>query len=173
MLIREMTILMKNEIIIAMFLFIGLSGCAQSVDNQVRGSVSAENSFEIDRTEEEWMELLTADQYYVLRQQGTEAAFSGQYHDHKDNGVYTCAGCGNDLFSSETKYRSGTGWPSFYQPVSESKVGMEIDRSYGMVRQEVHCARCGGHLGHVFEDGPEPTGLRYCINSVSLGFQPK
>ena len=166
---------MKNVIFISLFLLTSISGCAQDTKVKVKGDAAPkqEHSYEVEKSEEEWKKVLTADQFYVLRQQGTEAAFTGKYHDHKAKGTYICAACGNELFSSDTKFRSGTGWPSFYQPVSESNVGTEVDRSYGMVRTEVHCARCGGHLGHIFEDGPRPTGLRYCINSVSLDFKSK
>ena len=123
---------------------------------------------EIERTDEEWRGLLTPEQYRILRQAGTERAFTGKYWNHHDAGTYVCAGCGAPLFSSETKYDSGSGWPSFYQPLEEQAVSTSVDRGYGMVRTEVHCARCGGHLGHIFEDGPQPTGLRYCVNSMSL-----
>lgn len=125
-------------------------------------------SEKVVKTEEEWRRLLSAEQYRVLREKGTERAFSGAYHDAHDPARYLCAACGSELFRSEEKFESGTGWPSFCAPVSEKSVETEIDRSHGMVRTEVHCARCGGHLGHVFTDGPAPTGLRYCINSVSL-----
>ena len=164
---------MKNVILFAWFLLVSLSGCAQNAETKIQGNTSNDGkmTYEIEKTDEEWKKTLSADQYYVLRQQGTEPAFTGKYHNHKAKGTYICAACGNELFSSETKFRSGTGWPSFYQPVSERNVGTEVDRSYGMVRTEVHCGRCGGHLGHIFEDGPRPTGLRYCINSVSLDFK--
>ena len=125
------------------------------------------------KSEEEWNKELSAEEYHVLREKGTERAFTGKYYKNKEDGTYYCAGCGNPLFSSETKYESGTGWPSFYEPISGDKVATETDRSFGMVRTEVHCAKCGGHLGHVFEDGPQPTGLRYCLNSVSLKFEKK
>jgi peptide-methionine (R)-S-oxide reductase len=119
-------------------------------------------------SDEEWRRRLTAEQYRVLRKEGTERAFSGKYWDEKTPGVYACAACGQALFSSKTKFDSGTGWPSFYDPIDEKSIGIRIDRSLFMTREEVHCERCGGHLGHVFDDGPPPTGKRYCINSVSL-----
>jgi peptide-methionine (R)-S-oxide reductase len=125
------------------------------------------------KSEEEWKKILPPESYQVLRKKGTERAFTGKYHDLKDKGVYVCAACGNELFVSDTKFDSGTGWPSFYAPISEQKIGTEVDKSFFMTRTEVHCNRCGGHLGHIFEDGPKPTGLRYCINSVSLEFKKK
>ena len=120
------------------------------------------------KSEEEWKKELTSEQYRILREKGTERAFTGEYWDEKSKGVYKCSGCGSQLFSSETKYKSGSGWPSFYQPIAENRVTEHSDRSHGMVRTEVTCTKCGGHLGHVFTDGPRPTGLRYCINSASL-----
>jgi peptide-methionine (R)-S-oxide reductase len=134
---------------------------------------SGEMSERIVRTEEEWRRILTPEEFYVLRKKGTERAFTGKYHDFKGKGTYVCAGCGNELFSSQTKFDSGTGWPSFWAPISEAKILKEKDQSFFMSRTEVLCARCGGHLGHVFEDGPPPTGLRYCINSVALKFVEK
>lgn len=127
----------------------------------------------INKPESEWKAELTAQEFNVLRQAGTERAFSGDLLDVKEKGIYTCAACGLPLFDSEAKFESGTGWPSFYQPINKDYVGEESDNSYGMARTEVHCARCGGHLGHVFNDGPRPTGLRYCMNSVSLDFVPE
>ncbi|PKV66416.1 peptide-methionine (R)-S-oxide reductase MsrB [Pontibacter ramchanderi] len=133
----------------------------------------SKQSYEITKTDAEWKRQLTPEQYYVLRQKGTEPAFSGKYNDHKEKGVYTCAACGNELFASDTKFDSGTGWPSYFKPISSKQVRELTDRSMGMVRTEVVCGRCGGHLGHVFDDGPKPTGLRYCLNSVALGFKKR
>jgi peptide-methionine (R)-S-oxide reductase len=127
----------------------------------------------INKPEEEWKSCLSPEAYSVLRKKGTERPFTGKFNDFKDKGIFVCAGCGNDLFLSDTKFDSGTGWPSFFKPISEKNVGEDVDKSFFMTRTEVHCAKCHGHLGHVFPDGPEPTGLRYCINSVSLDFKKK
>ena len=127
----------------------------------------------VNKSEQEWREQLTPEQYAVCREKGTERAFTGKYFDCKDDGVYRCVCCGAELFSSETKYDSGCGWPSFFQPLDGKGIQTARDTSHGMVRTEVMCKQCGAHLGHVFEDGPQPTGLRYCINSVSLDLEKK
>ena len=131
-------------------------------------------SDKIEKTDEEWKKTLTPEQYHVLREKGTERAFTGEYADTHDPGTYKCAACGNPLFSSDTKYESGSGWPSFYEPVAEGR-GWRLRPTgkFGMSRTEVLCAKCGGHLGHVFPDGPEPTGERYCMNSAALKLEKK
>lgn len=123
---------------------------------------------DMPQTEAEWRVKLSPERFRILREGGTERAFTGEYWDTKTKGTYKCAGCGEELFSSDTKFESGSGWPSFYQALDPAKVEELEDRSYGMVRTEIRCANCGGHLGHVFDDGPNPTGLRYCVNSLSL-----
>ncbi|MCA1761689.1 MAG: peptide-methionine (R)-S-oxide reductase MsrB [Cryomorphaceae bacterium] len=157
---------MKIQIILSFLLVSALAACAQTNE-------SAENQgdFKIQKSEKEWREELSDLEYRVLREKGTERAFTGKYWDNKEDGTYLCAACELPLFESETKFKSGTGWPSFYDIVSKENVMELRDESLGMVRREVVCGRCGGHLGHVFEDGPKPTGLRYCINSVSLEFR--
>ena len=127
----------------------------------------------IEKTDAEWRAELTPEQYHILREKGTEYAFTGEYAHNKEPGEYACAGCGKVLFRSDEKFESGTGWPSFWAPAEDSAVETESDISYGMVRTEVKCGDCGGHLGHVFDDGPRPTGLRYCINSAALKLEPR
>jgi peptide-methionine (R)-S-oxide reductase len=125
----------------------------------------------VQKTNEEWQKILTPDQFHVLREHGTEYRGSSPLNKEKRPGTFSCAACGQALFSSDTKFESGTGWPSFYRPI-DGAIGTTVDRSYGMTRVEVHCANCGGHLGHVFPDGPQPTGERYCMNGVALRFEP-
>jgi len=134
-----------------------------------RSAVTTEpQTFEVDKTDEQWRQELSPEEFQVLRQAGTERAFSGAYTDTEDPGVYKCRACGNPLFASDTKFHSGSGWPSFYEPITAGAVVLKTDRSHFMVRTEAVCGRCGSHLGHVFDDGPQPTGQRYCMNSVSL-----
>jgi len=148
--------------------------CSVKSQNDTNMASQTDNSeYKVKKSDEEWKEILTPVEFQILREKGTEYAFTGEYFKHKEKGTYVCAGCGNELFTSESKYDSGCGWPSFYEPLGNEKVGEAEDRSHGMVRTEIVCNNCGGHLGHVFTDGPKPTGLRYCVNSASLDFKKK
>ena len=150
---------------------LSLVGCAGAPDPPDVTEVAEGHEFEVTKSEAEWREQLSDEEFHILRESGTERAFTGRYWDNKKHGVYLCAGCGNPLFHSEHKFRSGTGWPSYTQPITSDAVATRPDRKFGMARTEVICARCGGHLGHVFSDGPEPTGLRYCMNGNAMDFE--
>ena len=142
--------------------------------NKSKKAISADTkTYEVSKSDSEWKQELSPEAYEVLRKKGTEYAFTGKYYDFKEKGIFICGACGNELFDSNTKYNSGSGWPSFYQPINKSAIDLEIDNSLGGTREEVLCSKCGGHLGHVFNDGPKPTGLRYCVNSISLDFKKK
>lgn len=162
--------MIKNSWIIAVaFLF---SSCnAQTKSNGTAAATA--NKFTVVKTDAEWKKQLTPLQFDVTRKEGTEQAYTGKYADNHDKGMYTCICCGQELFSADTKFDSGTGWPSFYQPLNKTCVLNEEDNSFGSQRTKVTCSKCGAHLGHVFDDGPKPTGLRYCMNSASLNFSKK
>jgi peptide-methionine (R)-S-oxide reductase len=145
--------------------------CDTNSQNSSKKTHTMSDSIKVEKTEEEWRQQLTPLQYEVLRNKGTERPFTGKYYLHNEKGIYTCAACGAELFDSNAKFDAGCGWPSFYDVFDSSKVVHTKDTSHGMIRTEITCAKCGGHLGHVFDDGPLPTGLRYCINSVSIEFK--
>lgn len=173
---------MKAKTFVVFFATIALCTACNSAQSTFKNTVDPNGRFEsldgeplgaLIKTDEEWKEELDEFEFHILRQSGTEQAFSGKYWNNKKKGVYTCRACKLPLFSSETKFESGTGWPSFWDVTSKVNVARKVDNTLGMMRTEVHCARCGGHLGHLFPDGPRPTGLRYCINSISLDFVEK
>ncbi|MBS1612782.1 MAG: peptide-methionine (R)-S-oxide reductase MsrB [Bacteroidetes bacterium] len=155
-----------------------LTSCAQSKtepkkkeDKKQEQNMSNNDSTKVEKTESEWKQLLTTEQYHVLREKGTEMPFTGKLLNNKEKGVYTCAACGNELFTNDMKFDSHCGWPSFDKEIAGGKIKTETDTSHGMIRTEIMCAKCGSHLGHLFDDGPTETGMRYCVNSVSLDFK--
>lgn len=161
--------MLKKCFILLLFSF---SACAQNNVTDMKLNDPINENFEINKTDEDWRKILTDEEYYILREKGTEKPYTGKLLNNKDAGTYSCAACNNELFSSDTKFDSHCGWPSFYAEKAKGKIVYKKDLTHGMVRTEIICAKCGGHLGHVFDDGPKPTGLRYCVNSVSIKFTP-
>ncbi len=154
-----------------MLLAVSLISCSGNSQNTTQKPAEMNEKEKVVKSEEEWKKVLSPEQYEVLREKGTEMPYSGKFYKHKESGTYVCAGCDAELFKSDAKFDSGCGWPSFSDVVDSSKVNYVKDKTHGMIRTEITCAKCGGHLGHVFDDGPAPTGLRYCINSVSIDFK--
>jgi peptide-methionine (R)-S-oxide reductase len=162
---------MKNIIyLIAVFSLLSCNGIGQT-KQKTESQHTTPMSNKVEKSKEEWKKVLSPEQFNILREKGTEMPYSGKYYLHSEKGIYVCAACGNELFKSDTKFNAGCGWPSFSDVIDSSKVVYTQDKTLGMDRTEITCAKCGGHLGHVFNDGPAPTGLRYCINSVSIGFK--
>lgn len=157
----------KYTFLSVLFLWSSLSACGQAAEEK-----PAPPSFEVVKPDAEWAKTLTPEQYRVLREKGTEMPFTGEFFQHKEKGTYSCAGCGAALFTHQMKFDSNCGWPSFDREIAGGKIIKQVDRSHGMVRTEILCAKCGGHLGHLFDDGPTSTGMRYCVNSLSLQFTP-
>lgn len=168
----------KTNTFLIIFCIFAIISCSHSETQELQaqtknGKKTGTTKMKIEKTEEEWKKILSPEQYRILREKGTERPWTGEYNDTKEPGSYHCAACDALLFESDTKFDSHCGWPSFYRSAAGENVTTSVDRSHGMVRTEILCASCGGHLGHVFDDGPKPTGLRYCVNSVSLLFKPK
>jgi peptide-methionine (R)-S-oxide reductase len=159
---------MRKLVSLSIAAVISLASCSQQKQNQSTSNMIPP----VVKTEEEWKKELSPEQFRILREKGTERAFTGEFWDHHDIGTYSCAACGQELFQSDSKFDSGCGWPSYFKAINDLVISEEKDTSYGMVRTEVMCSKCGGHLGHVFPDGPPPTGMRYCINSGALIFKP-